>query len=211
MKTSEQINEIAAALAKAQAGVKSALKDSFNGGFKSKYADLSAVKEAIGDTLSKNDIAVVQAHGILDTGQVVLATRLMHKSGQWIESQYLVKPTKEDPQGYASATTYARRISLSAMVGVVADEDDDGNAASGRPSQPADNSRQPDRSQAARAFVTESIKAIGSLKTETALDDWYAENAPKLARLKESYAEEAKMIAGALAEQRKTLVRVAAE
>jgi hypothetical protein len=59
--------------------------------------------------------------------------------------------------------------------------------------------------------VTESIKAIGSLKTENALDDWYAENAPKLARLKESYAEEAKMIQGALAEQRKALVRVAAE
>jgi hypothetical protein len=79
MKTSEQINEIAGALAKAQVGVKSALKDSVNPHFKSKYADLSAVKDAIGDCLSKNDIAVVQAHDILESGAFVLKTRLMHK------------------------------------------------------------------------------------------------------------------------------------
>ncbi len=215
MKTSEQINEIAGALAKAQSGVKSALKDSVNPHFRSKYADLSAVKDAIGDCLSKNDIAVVQAHDILESGVVVLKTRLMHKSGQWLESQYLIKPVKEDPQGYASATTYARRISLASMVGVVADEDDDGNAASQRgnyepPARPAPKVE--DKTAAAKSYVDEAIKAIGTLTDAAGLNAWEAENKAKLARLREVYDEGAKAIDGAISEQRKHLMRkVAAE
>jgi enamine deaminase RidA (YjgF/YER057c/UK114 family) len=214
MRTSEQINEIAAALAKAQLGVKSALKDSFNPGFKSKYADLSAVKDAIGDCLSKNDIAVIQAHGILDTGQIVLSTRLMHKSGQWLESQYLIKPVKEDPQGYASATTYARRISLASMVGVVADEDDDGNAASQRgnyepPARPAPKVE--DKTAAAKSYVDEAIKAIGTLTDATSLNAWVEANKTKLERLRDVYDEGSRQVSGAILETRKALMRGAAE
>jgi len=204
------MKELAVAMAKAQAQVKTALKERTNGGFKSKYADLTSIWDACREALTKNGLSVIQRTDF-EGSTIWLETMLLHTSGEHVCSRYPLRPVKEDPQGFGSALTYARRYCLAAMVGVVADEDDDGNAASGRPSQPADNARQPDRSQAARAFVTESIKAIGSLKTKTALDDWYAENAPKLARLKESYAEEAKMIAGALAEQHKALVRVAAE
>lgn len=204
------MKELAVAMAKAQAQVKTALKERTNGGFKSKYADLTSIWDACREALTKNGLSVIQRTDF-EGSTIWLETMLLHTSGEHVCSRYPLRPVKEDPQGFGSALTYARRYCLAAMVGVVADEDDDGNAASGRPTQPADNARQPDRSQAARAFVSESIKAIGSLKTETALDDWYAENAPKLARLKESYADEAKMIAGALAEQRKALVRVAAE
>jgi len=214
MKTSEQINEIAGALAKAQVGVKSALKDSVNPHFKSKYADLSAVKDAIGDCLSKNDIAVVQAHDILESGAVVLKTRLMHKSGQWLEGQYLVRPVKEDPQGYASATTYARRISLAAMVGVVADEDDDGNAASQRgnyepPPRPAPKAE--DKTAAAKSYVDKAIKAIGTLTDATSLNAWVEANKTKLERLRDVYDEGSRQVSGAILETRKALMRGAAE
>lgn len=209
MRTSEQINEIAAALAKAQLGVKSALKDSFNPGFKSKYADLSAVKDAIGDCLSKNDIAVIQAHGILDTGQVVLSTRLMHKSGQWVESQYLIKPIKEDPQGYASATTYARRISLASMVGVVADEDDDGNAASQR-GPVRDESAEDPAMQAAKAFVRKAIKETGAAMSEADLDNWVNAWSKHIEQLRAKYPEEAKAVDAAINAQRVALTKKAA-
>jgi len=204
------MKELAVAMAKAQAQVKTALKDSKNPAFKSSYADLASIWDACREALNKNGLSIIQRTDFSEQ-DIWLETMLLHVSGDSISSRYPLRPLKQDPQGYGSALTYAKRYTLASMVGVVADEDDDGNAASGRTNGHADNSRQPDRSQAARAFVTESIKAIGSLKTDTALDDWYAENAPKLARLKESYAEEAKMIAGALAEQRKALVRVAAE
>ena len=134
MRSSDQINELAAALAKVQGNLKPALKDSENPAFKtggkvSKYADLTSVWEACREGLAKNDIAVMQAHDVTDAGDIMI-TRLTHKSGQWVESHYPLRPVQNTPQGFASATTYARRISLASMVGVVAD-DDDGNAASG--------------------------------------------------------------------------------
>ena len=204
------MKDLAVAMAKAQAQVKTALKERTNGGFKNKYADLTSIWDACREALTNNGLSVIQRTDF-EGSTIWLETMLLHTSGEHVCSRYPLRPVKEDPQGFGSALTYARRYCLAAMVGVVADEDDDGNAASGRSNQPGDNSRQPDRTQAARAFVTEAIKTIGSFKTEMALDDWYAETAPKLARLKEVYPEEAKMIAGALAEQRKALVRVAAE
>jgi hypothetical protein len=204
------MKELAVAMAKAQAQVKTALKDSKNPAFKSSYADLASIWDACREALNKNGLSIIQRTDFSEQ-DIWLETMLLHVSGDSISSRYPLRPLKQDPQGYGSALTYAKRYTLASMVGVVADEDDDGNAASGRTNGHADNSRQPDRSQAARAFVTESIKAIGGLKTENALDDWYAENAPKLGRLKENYPEEAKMVQGALVEQRQALVKVAAE
>jgi len=198
-----------AALAQAQGAVENATKGSVNPHFKSRYADLAEVLNTVRPVFSAYGLGILQSSAF-DGATVSVTTTITHKDGGYVSSTASCVPAKFDAPGIGACTTYLRRYGLAAMTGV-AQEDDDGNAASGRPTQPADNARQPDRSQAARAFVTESIKAIGSLKTETALDDWYAENAPKLARLKESYAEEAKMISGALAEQRKALVRVAAE
>lgn len=122
--------KLAEALAAAQGELKPAAKDSANPFFKSKYADLSSVWEAIRAALAKNGLAVVQKLDVQgDKLQTVLVTMLLHKSGEFIASTYPVKPIKDDPQGLGSAITYARRYALSAMVGVVADEDDDGEAA----------------------------------------------------------------------------------
>lgn len=130
MLKSESINELAAALVKAQAAMTFAKKDSANPFFKSKYADLSAVVEAIKKPLADNGLAYTQATDIDEHGGVIVETTLMHSSGQWVESRLRMMPVKNDPQGIGSCITYARRYGLQSLVGLPAD-DDDGNAASG--------------------------------------------------------------------------------
>ncbi len=126
MNKSEQINELAAALSKAQGMMKPALKDADNPFYKSKYADLSAGWEACREALAANGLSVAQ---IPEDGGV--HTLLMHTSGQWLSGFLPMIPTKNDPQGIGSAITYGRRYALFGMLGI-APEDDDGNAASGK-------------------------------------------------------------------------------
>lgn len=131
MQQSETINELAAALAKAQGHIKGAAKDTNNPFFKSKYADLASVWEACRSALSDNGLSVVQTTAGDNAETVTVETQLNHSSGQWIRGSLTMKPTKADPQGMGSTITYARRYALAAMVGV-APEDDDGNAGSGK-------------------------------------------------------------------------------
>lgn len=131
MNTSEQINELATALAKAQGEITGALKESKNPFFKSSYADLASCWDACRGPLSKNGLAVIQVPQINATHGFLLLTRLMHASGQWMESELPVHPKDDSPQSMGSALTYARRYALTAMVGI-AQIDDDGNAASGK-------------------------------------------------------------------------------
>jgi hypothetical protein len=122
---------IAKALVKAQKEFGPALKTSTNPAFKSKYADLSAVIEAVIEALHNNGIYLMQNNHPSNDG-VIVETVFIHESGETISSgQLLVPPpqNKHDPQGYGSALTYARRYSLMAACGI-APEDDDGNAAS---------------------------------------------------------------------------------
>jgi len=128
METSETIKDLASALSKAQAIIEGAKKDSTNPHFKSKYADLAAVWDACRDALTKNGLSVVQAPGPCAASQMEMTTMLMHSSGEWIRETLTIPLQKVDAQGYGSATTYARRYALAAMVGVAPD-DDDGNAA----------------------------------------------------------------------------------
>jgi hypothetical protein len=130
MRTSETINELATALAKAQAKIEAAPKDTNNPFFNKKYADLASVWSACRVPLTENGLSVVQTADS-EAGVVGITTRLLHTSGQWIEGTLKLAPTKNDPQGFGSAITYGRRYGLSAIVGIVADDDDDGNAASG--------------------------------------------------------------------------------
>jgi hypothetical protein len=124
---SDSIAAIAPALVKAQAEIKAALKDATNPHFKSKYADLSSVVEAVKAPLLKNGIAFLQGiHDAVDG--VAVETMLLHTSGEWISSTLRLPATKQDAQGYGSAITYGRRYGLQAICGVPA-EDDDGNAA----------------------------------------------------------------------------------
>jgi hypothetical protein len=130
MTTSDAINEIAAALAKAQAEMGGAIKDSANPFFKSKYADLSSVREAVNGPLTKHGIAVVQSPST--QGAVVsVATMLIHTSGQWIRGEVGCTAKDDSPQAVGSAITYLRRYALQSFAGV-APEDDDGEAAHGR-------------------------------------------------------------------------------
>lgn len=138
MLKSEQINELAKALAIAQTEIKVAKKDATNPFFKSEYATLESVSEACLPALNKQGIAVTQLTNASQDGSTQLITCLVHSSGQWIGSVYPVHPTKNDPQSLGSALTYARRYTLAAIAGVVT-SDDDGESAMGRPSKASNN------------------------------------------------------------------------
>jgi len=128
MNQSEQINELAAALSKAQSEIQGAKKDCANPFFKSKYADLSSVWDACREPLTKNGLSIIQTTFERDGG-IYLFTTLAHSSGQWIRSELKVIVGKPDIQALGSSLTYCRRYSL-AMIAGVCPEDDDGNAAS---------------------------------------------------------------------------------
>lgn len=129
-------SKIAAAFVKAQKAFGPALKSSSNPHFRSRYADLSACVEAVIDALNNNGIALMQQTSECADG-VIVETVMIHESGETLSSGKLHVPaTKHDAQGYGSALTYARRYSLMAACGI-APEDDDGNAASKRPTAPA--------------------------------------------------------------------------
>lgn len=123
------MKNIAAALVKAQRAFGPALKSATNPHFKSKYADLSACIEAVIDGLNGSGIALIQKQHPHEGG-VCVETMFVHESGETLSAGMLTVPAaKQDPQGYGSALTYARRYSLMAACGI-APEDDDGNAAS---------------------------------------------------------------------------------
>ena len=165
MRRSETINEISAALAKAQGMLRPAIKDTVNPFFKSVYADLAAIIDVIREPLSSNGLAILQSIET-DAGDVVITTLLSHTSGQWIETALRLKPTKNDPQGVASAATYGRRIGLQSLVGVAADTDDDGNAASATQSQkpaPAPKANANELEELRQKMVIESeVMALGT-------------------------------------------------
>jgi hypothetical protein len=132
MNTSPEINEIAMALSAAQYEFSKAKKGSLNPAFKSYYADLAAVIDAVREPLAKWKLAVVQeGKGDRDRQEVNVLTLITHGSGQWIETGPLTIPvTKMDAFGYGSAYTYAKRYALLAALNL-ANEDDDGVAAVG--------------------------------------------------------------------------------
>jgi hypothetical protein len=120
---SEQVDQLNAALAAAQGQMQSARFNRQNPHFRSKYADLASIWDAIREPLTKNALSVTQTTHLSD-GAFTLTTILRHASGQWVSSEYPL-PTTAKPQEYGAALTYARRYSLSAIVGIAADEDDD--------------------------------------------------------------------------------------
>lgn len=131
MNQSENIHELAAALSKAQGEMQAAIKDKVNPFFKSSYADLGSVWDAARPVLSKNGLCVMQTTEFVND-RIVMVTTLAHSSGQWVKSYLPLNPAKNDSQGVGAAITYLRRYSLSALVGVVCDDDDDGETAVGR-------------------------------------------------------------------------------
>ena len=145
---SDQLNEFALAMSKAQGKMKRAAKDCNNPFYKSKYADLSSVSDAIKEVFEENEIAVVQrTEDVVD--RITVCTKLVHKSGQWVKSKNSIsafiteKADKYDKssnvmiqrpmncQEIGSVITYFRRFQLAALAGVCP-EDDDANNVSGK-------------------------------------------------------------------------------
>lgn len=123
----EKLGEnIAKAIVKFHAALPKVPKNSINPHFKSKYASLSDILEAIDPILHTCGLAVVQ----LPQGEFDLETILVHDSGETVRSVVTMKPTKSDPQGFGSAVTYYRRYALGAILSLNIDDDDDGNEAS---------------------------------------------------------------------------------
>jgi hypothetical protein len=133
MRTSESVAKIFPDFIKAQGEFKDAEKNGTNPFFKSEYSTLQDVFSAVRPALSKFGLAVIQAPEIGEgQGQrsVKVVTRIVHTSGEWIESDISVELKESGPQPMGSAVTYLRRYSLAAMMGIASEEDDDGNATS---------------------------------------------------------------------------------
>lgn len=126
---SEDLKELAAAMVKVQTEIKAVPRDSSNPFFKSKYAGLEAVLETLFAITPKHGLSIIQTVQLDERGAPMLETLLLHTSGQWKCGFQPLKPVKDDPQGMGSAITYARRYGAAAICGL-AQEDDDGNAAS---------------------------------------------------------------------------------
>jgi len=135
---SPNINELASALAKAQALFQPAAKNKTNPHLKSKYADLVSVTEAVKKPLADNGLSYVQLMES-DRAEITCVTTLMHSSGQWIAGRLTLHGKDTSPQAMGSAITYARRYGLSAMLGIVTDEEDDGEASQAQPAKAAAN------------------------------------------------------------------------
>jgi hypothetical protein len=139
MKTSESIKEIANSLVAFQSELKQPKKDKENPFFKSSYVDLAGVVEAIKPICEKHGLAYTQSIVSSEKG-VGVQTMIIHKSGEYILHEPFYFPLQQQsPQGGASASTYARRYSLSAAFGIVPEDDDDGNFASNKqPKEPVE-------------------------------------------------------------------------
>lgn len=133
MKMSPTIGALAEALAKAQGMMKAAEKDGDNPFFKSSYSTLATVIEAIRVPFSANKLSFSQPTSIGPDGSLIVETMIMHASGEWLCGEITGRPVKNDPQGIGSLQSYLKRYGLQAMAGVASrDDDDDGNAASGK-------------------------------------------------------------------------------
>jgi len=154
---SENIEELVKALVGAQGEFSAIPKGSVNPFFKSKYAALPEVIAHTTPVLVKNGLAVSQ-HIDFDGDHDLLTTYLLHTSGQYIAHSMKLHLVKDDPQAQGSAVTYARRYSYMAVLGLVADEDDDGNAASAPSSNSAWSA--PRKATQAPASASGDVEAI---------------------------------------------------
>lgn len=145
MKQSNEIKQIAAALVKAQAELKAVAKDATNPHFRNRYASLDAIIDAVRPVLVKHGLAVIQGAVTPESDAenrvtaFTVETTLLHTSGEWLSSAVVVPLVKADPQGAGGALTYGRRYSLSALLCLATEEDDDANHAT----QPAARTEAP--------------------------------------------------------------------
>src|SRR5699024_1161920 len=165
MEKSETITELSKALAEFQKEVKQPLKDKNNPFFKSKYVPLENVVEAITDIAPNHGLSFVQWALNNDNGQVGVATILMHTSGEYIQfDPVFMKAEKQTPQGYGALITYIKRYTLSAIIGITSDQDDDANESSG-------NSQKKQQKQVSKSVILAKFKQGGG--TEEQFNEWF--------------------------------------
>lgn len=133
IKMTDSIKEIAQALCQVQAIMPAADKDGENPHFRSKFATLATIMKTALPILSANKLSIMQFVTTMPSGGSGLVTMLLHSSGEYIMSTMPLLLTKNDPQGQGSAITYARRYGFMSAIGMVSEEDDDGEAASQLP------------------------------------------------------------------------------
>jgi hypothetical protein len=204
MRSSDTLTKISPALVNAINAIEGVKKGADNPFFKSKYANLESVIEAAHEALAANGLAVMQGPGPMDGNCITLTTRLIHESGEWIETDFSLPAGKMDPQAAGSAITYARRYSLMAMLNMPA-VDDDGEASMPRSTKPGEpknpnvsvHPEGPDfwgaegpgmsAAQAKKEGWGETLDGwlgqIAVLPTTQAWQDWCRENAADVKRL----------------------------
>ena len=189
MKMSESITNLATALAKAQSLIKPAIYDSNNPHFRSRYASLTSVMEACRDALSANQIAVIQDAEVNDKA-VTVTTMLLHASGEFISSSLSMPFAQATPQAIGSSLTYAKRYSLSSLVGITSDEDDDGEAGSNVPKANGFKDVQVTPAKESGKPTTSNTTEVNLVPVQTS----------EVSRLKESKAKKTQMRAAKIRE-----------
>lgn len=144
MERTESIAQLSKALAAAQGELRNAPLDKSNSHFGQRYASLGSITETVRPILAKHGLAVTQLAGTPEPGKVSVSTLLLHASGEYIR-ETMVVPAAGNIQQAGSAITYMRRYALSALLGIVGDEDDDaeGVVAPTRPSKASKPSKAP--------------------------------------------------------------------
>jgi hypothetical protein len=169
---SSELGALVTALSAAQGEFSAIPKTEDNPFFKSKYADLATVVGHTAPIIAKHGIAVSQFPTTLD-GEPALSTYLMHKSGQFIKGTMKLCAAKQDPQGQGAAITYARRFSYMAVLGLVADDDDDGNRATrAKQSEGKSPAKPPSRIDKAKNDLRAAIKSAGLSREQAAEYAW---------------------------------------
>lgn len=128
MERSEKINSLSKALFIFHGEMGKIAKTSSNPFFKSKYADLPTILDAISEPLQKAGLVIIS----IPDGEGLTSILLHSESGEYISATAIMKPIKNDPQSIGSAITYQRRYSIGSILNLNIDEDDDGNKASGK-------------------------------------------------------------------------------
>lgn len=172
MNRSDEIKQLAAALTKAQATMKSVKKTSENPFYKSTYADLASVWDTIRQPFTDNGFSISQFTETKEN-QACVITLLMHVSGEWLSSELILptvrydkerNPIPLDPQAFGSALSYARRYAISALCGV-ATEDDDSEGAMQRDqkAEPAKYFKPPPTAKTKKSLPTQTHKEAWAL------------------------------------------------
>lgn len=161
---SPTLSKLALALSKVQGELKGAVKGKENPFFHSQYADLASVWDSCREPLSKNELAVIQINsGSADKPSLI--TMLVHSSGEWVRGELFMKQEKPGPQALGSILTYARRYSLSGMVGVCpiegsSDGDDDGDSGTKRTGKKKGEKETPGKYEPRKEEKSEDVRLV---------------------------------------------------